>query len=88
MIRSDEEFLEIAKLAYYPNLSDTDTQTLLGLYPDDPAQGAPYGTGEDFQYTKMHKRIASFEGDAGVDAVRRFFTQQLSTRQDVWAYCK
>ena len=87
-VRSDQEFLELAKQAYYRNISDADAQQLLMLYPDDPAQGAPYGTGDDFQYTQMHKRAASFVGDAGVDSVRRFFTQQLSPRQDVWAYCE
>lgn len=78
----------VAKLAYYSNLSDADSQRLVELYPNDAAQGAPYETGDSFQYTKMHKRLASFDGDAGVDSVRRFFTRQLSTQGDVWAYCE
>ena len=73
--RSDQEFIIVAKLAYYSSLSDADSQRLVELYPDDAAQGAPYDTGDSFQYTKMHKRLASFDGDAGVDSVRRFFTQ-------------
>ena len=80
--------MEFVKYSYYNSLSDAEAQTLLQLYPNDPAQGAPYGTGDNFEYTQMHKRVASLQGDVAVDSVRRFFSQQLSPRQDVWAYCE
>ena len=73
---------------YNKNITNAVAQRLLELYPNDPAQGAPYGTGDDFQYTPMYKRVASFDGDINVDAVRRFLTRELSPRQDVWGYCE
>ncbi|KAH9926265.1 alpha/beta-hydrolase [Epithele typhae] len=85
-ITNDMEFIELVMEAYFRNISSADAETLLQMYPNDPAQGAPYGTGDDFQYTLMHKRFASFAGDTGVDAVRRFFTQQMSAHSNVWAY--
>ncbi|KAH9913483.1 Alpha/Beta hydrolase protein, partial [Epithele typhae] len=85
-ITIDTEFVGYARAVYFPNISSADAETLVQMYPNDPAQGAPYGTGDDFQYTQMHKRVASFEGDTGVDAVRRLFTQQMSAHSNVWAY--
>ena len=81
---------EVIKKSYYASISDADMQKLLTLYPNDPAVGAPYGTGNLYEYTPMLKRIASMLGDITVDAVRRFFVQTTSAQEGskVWSYCE
>ncbi|TBU30166.1 alpha/beta-hydrolase [Dichomitus squalens] len=86
-IANDTEFEQIIKASYYPDISDADMKSLLELYPDVPALGAPYGTGDKYQFQAMWKRVASLIGDVGVDAVRRAFVQNFAKRGvDAWAY--
>ncbi|RDX41381.1 carotenoid ester lipase precursor [Lentinus brumalis] len=56
------------------------------LYPDDPAQGSPFGTGNDDQLAPMYKRMAAFQGDVVFQAPRRFFLEQRSSKQPAWSY--
>ncbi|KAL0947591.1 hypothetical protein HGRIS_013680 [Hohenbuehelia grisea] len=49
---------------------------LLELYPDVPALGSPFGTGnETFGLSSQFKRIAALQGDLGFHSQRRFWTQ-------------
>ena len=76
------------RVGYYPNITDENMDHLLSLYPNDPAQGAPYNTGEQFQVTPQWKRAASFLGDAGVVSVRKLFTRMMAGfGSPVWSYC-
>lgn len=85
--RNDTQLEEVIRFAYYANISDAQMSQLLDVYPNDPAKGAPYGTGDLYVLTPMYKRLASIAGDAGVDAVRRLFTRTFAANgQDVWAY--
>ena len=73
---------------YYPNITDSDMNQILYLYPDDPTQGAPYGTGNLYQITPQWKRAASLLGDIALVAVRKAFTQTMAALgAPVWAYC-
>lgn len=51
---------------------NSDVSKLLDLYPDNPALGAPFGTGNDtFGLSPEFKRMAAIEGDMGFHAKRR-----------------
>jgi hypothetical protein len=53
---------------------------LLKLYPDIPALGSPYNTGnETFGLSPQFKRIASYVGDNGMHALRRFTNKQATS---------
>ncbi|PBK58402.1 alpha/beta-hydrolase, partial [Armillaria solidipes] len=72
--------------AFPPYLSDTILDRLLGLYPDDPSLGSPYGTGnETFGLPVGWKRVASMTGDLTFDAQRRTWTQ-TAAQAGVQAY--
>lgn len=52
---------------------------LLRLYPDDPAVGSPYNTGNDtFGLDAQFKRIASLYGDLGFQSSRRDTLEQIN----------
>lgn len=61
-----------------PNF-EQDVATILQLYPDVPALGSPYGTGnETFGLSSQYKRVAAVLGDASFHAPRRAWTQAAS----------
>jgi len=71
------------------NINDIATfESLLALYPDDPAAGSPYGTGnETFGRPAEYKRAASIYGDFVFEAPRRDFLQHASqVGAQVWSY--
>ncbi|TFK25304.1 triacylglycerol lipase 3 [Coprinopsis marcescibilis] len=52
------------------------TDRLLELYPDSPALGSPYGTGEElFGLPSLYKRVSSILGDLIFEGPRRQWTQ-------------
>lgn len=52
---------------------------LLELYPDIPALGSPYNTGnETFGLSTQYKRAASFVGDHGLHSLRRLYNQEAA----------
>lgn len=61
-------------------------ETLLEHYPQDPGQGAPYGTSILNQLSSQNKRIASFIGDAVFQSPRRYFLDQRVGKQPIWSY--
>ena len=53
-----------------------DMHRLLQLYPDNPALGCPFGTGnETFGLSSQYKRTAAIIGDASIQATRRAWIQ-------------
>ncbi|KAH9926264.1 carotenoid ester lipase [Epithele typhae] len=72
--------------AVYPTVTDDQIQELLKLYPNDPALGAPYNTGDRFQLAPELKRAASITGDIDFDAPHRLISQVLSDKQPFWSY--
>ncbi|KAJ7216322.1 esterase 1 [Mycena pura] len=53
--------------------------TLLELYPDDPALGCPFGTGNNtFGFSSEYKRAAALLGDLLIQAPRRSWSQTAS----------
>ncbi|KAJ7430414.1 esterase 1 [Mycena galericulata] len=55
------------------------TDILLSLYPDDPALGCPFDTGNDtFGFSPEYKRAAALVGDLVIQAPRRFWSRAAS----------
>lgn len=52
---------------------------ILALYPNDPALGSPYGTGnETFGLSPQYKRLAAIFGDINIHSQRRLWQQYTS----------
>ncbi|CUA66830.1 hypothetical protein RSOLAG22IIIB_00278 [Rhizoctonia solani] len=62
--------------------------TFLGMYPDDPAAGSPFGTGnETWGKGRETKRGAAIFGDWLFEAPRRKFTREaVKAGLPVWSY--
>ncbi|KAJ7661901.1 esterase 1 [Mycena polygramma] len=59
-----------------PTLLEASIQTLLKLYPDVPALGSPYNTGNDtFGLSSQFKRASAIVGDGDFQAQRRLWIQ-------------
>ncbi|EJF57054.1 carotenoid ester lipase [Dichomitus squalens LYAD-421 SS1] len=85
-ITTDDEFLEYINSNFYSNTPRDEVGKILELYPSDPADGAPYNTGDSFAYSPQYKRMAAFQGDFIEIAPRRLFTQYLAEKQPVHSY--
>ncbi|KAK0487104.1 carotenoid ester lipase precursor [Armillaria novae-zelandiae] len=85
-VTTSAEVATYLKTVIFTNISDQDVNTILELYPANPLDGSPYGTGILNVLTPQFKRIASFQGDAVFQAPRRFFLQNLSGKQNIWAF--
>ncbi|RXK40882.1 hypothetical protein M231_01730 [Tremella mesenterica] len=62
---------------------------LLKLYPDVPALGSPYNTGnQTFGFASEFKQLAAMFGDFLLQAGRRWFLQQARAhgQRDTWTY--
>jgi len=70
----------------FPNATDGQLDELLVLYPQNVTQGSPYDTDTQNALTPEFKRIASIIGDFVFQSPRRFFLQNVSDRQNTWAY--
>ena len=71
---------------YFPGASTEEVTPLLTLYPNDPAQGSPFGTGDENQLAPMFKRVAAFQGDFLFHTQRRSLLTLRSDKQPAWAY--
>ena len=56
------------------------------LYPNDPAQGSPFGTGDEDQLSPQYKRMSAIQGDLVFQAPRRFFVDTVSSKQPTWFF--
>lgn len=86
--RTDNEYQAYLQSNYFPTAPESDINQLLQLYPQDPAQGSPFGTGDLNEFTPEYKRLAAIQGDMIFQVPRRFFVQQMSSKQNVWSFCK
>lgn len=85
-IRTESELRRYLQHFHLPDATEEEVDRLLELYPDDPAQGSPYGTGEANQVTPQWKRLSSIQGDLVFQAPRRMFLKSLSPGQNTWSY--
>ncbi|KAF7354420.1 Carboxylic ester hydrolase [Mycena venus] len=71
----------------YAFTSAADVQQVLQLYPDDPAQGVPIGTGDGILSTGFQdKRSGAFFGDAVMVGPRRAFAQANAKGAATFSY--
>ncbi|PIL26418.1 hypothetical protein GSI_12175 [Ganoderma sinense ZZ0214-1] len=91
-ISSDLQYPEFVLIAEdpFPEVVTPDFQvsvgTLIALYPDDPAAGSPFGTGnETFGLSSQYKRASAMYGDVSFQAVRRRWIE-AATAAGVTAY--
>ena len=82
--RTDDEFLEYMLDRFFPGASMEEVAPLLALYPNNPAQGSPFGTGTANQLAPMYKRVAAFEGDFLFQSTRRTLLDLRSGKQPAW----
>ena len=61
---TDEQAVTYMSQNYAPNATPEEIANLALLYPQDPEQGSPYGTGFLNQLTPQFKRIASLTGES------------------------
>ena len=76
------EFIDVIDQPFATTLPASfqgDVQELLALYPDDPALGSPFGTGnETFGLSPEYKRLASIVGDTQFQAPRRAWVNAVA----------
>ena len=73
---------------YFPNATAAEIDQLLEFYPEDPAQGSPFNTGNANAVTPEFKRLAAVQGDFFFHGPRRFLLQHHTNKQSVWSYRK
>ncbi|KAF8217207.1 Alpha/Beta hydrolase protein [Mycena galopus ATCC 62051] len=84
-ITTDAGFMDYLEAVPLPNATAAQISQVMQLYPQDPAQGSPFGTGDANQLTPEFKRMAAFEGDL-IIGPRRFFLKYASSTQNTWSW--
>jgi acetylcholinesterase len=86
-VTTEDNFKQYIHEAMFPNATVDEINQLATLYPQDPAQGSPYGTGVSNQATigPQYKRIASILGDITFQSGRRPFLDH-APNQNKWTY--
>ncbi|KAJ7914432.1 extracellular triacylglycerol lipase precursor [Mycena leptocephala] len=79
-INSTEELTELTIVGASPSVSPaalaSSVETLLQLYPDIPALGSPFNTGNNtFGLSSQFKRAAALDGDLSFHSQRRFWME-------------
>ncbi|KAI0351862.1 alpha/beta-hydrolase [Trametes cingulata] len=85
-VTTDADFRAYLQNPWFPRTPPPRLSKLLALYPDDPAAGSPFGTGDANELYPQFKRIAAFQGDITFQAPRRFLLDQRSLKQPTWSY--
>ncbi|KAF5331454.1 hypothetical protein D9758_016341 [Tetrapyrgos nigripes] len=85
-VTTEDQIRTYIKTEFLPTISDEDLDDLLQAYPQDPAQGSPFDTGDLNAISPQFKRFASFQGDAVFQAPRRWFFENLDGKQPIWAF--
>ncbi|KAF2084284.1 lipase 3 precursor [Saccharata proteae CBS 121410] len=84
-ITNNEQVVEYLKL-YFPQAPNGTVQRLVNVYPDNPADGAPYNTGDLNNWYPEFKRIAAIIGDLYYILVRRVYLESVSETIPAWSY--
>ncbi|KAJ6482645.1 carotenoid ester lipase precursor [Mycena sanguinolenta] len=85
-VTTDSEFVSYVHSNYLPTGTSTQIARVAELYPEDPAQGSPFGTGSANQLTPEFKRSAAFQGDLYLTGLRRLLVQHASKTQNTWSW--
>ncbi|EKD14821.1 lipase 3 precursor [Drepanopeziza brunnea f. sp. 'multigermtubi' MB_m1] len=74
---------------YFQDANATQIDELLAAYPDDPAQGSPFNTGNKNNIQPQYKRLSAILGDLAFIFTRRSFLEthtSLFPDVPVWSY--
>ncbi|TFK62937.1 alpha/beta-hydrolase [Pluteus cervinus] len=85
-ITTDAEFLNYISTNYLPGVGAAQLNLVAQAYPNNPAVGSPFGTGDANEATPEFKRIAAVQGDMTFQAPRRFFLRTASKTQPTFAF--
>ncbi|KAJ7726929.1 lipase I [Mycena metata] len=91
-INSTSQIVDQLNSSFYPCTSESTLQntvdTLLNLYPDIPALGCPFDTGNNtFGISPVFKQAAALIGDLVIQTPRRFWSQTASEQgTEVYSY--
>lgn len=62
------------------NAFNADVAEMLVLYPNNPALGSPFNTGDDtFGFNPEYKRASAINGDNAFHSLRRSFTELFAS---------
>ncbi|GAA6061450.1 hypothetical protein JCM10212_005653 [Sporobolomyces blumeae] len=85
-INTTEELIQ-SQLINYPGLTRDTAEKLVSLYPDEPAIGCPYNTGDGVLPTGLQdKRSLSIAGDVVMTAPRRLLAESAARYSPVYSY--
>ncbi|KAF9018964.1 carotenoid ester lipase precursor [Hymenopellis radicata] len=85
-VTTDAQAKEYLQTILLPNAPEADIDSLMDLYPQNPAVGSPFDTGLLNIVSPQFKRFAALQGDAVFQAPRRFFINVLSGKQDIYTF--
>ncbi|KAI0351842.1 alpha/beta-hydrolase [Trametes cingulata] len=85
-VTTDAEFKSYVHSLWFPDTPPAALSPLFALYPNIPAAGSPFETGNANQLFPQFKRLAAYLGDLVYQAPRRFFLDQRSLKQPTWSY--
>ncbi|KAI0699611.1 carotenoid ester lipase precursor [Cerioporus squamosus] len=85
-ITTEQQLTDYLRTFWFPGASSSDIENILKLYPSDPAEGSPFGTGAADAFTPEYKRIAAIEGDLFFHAPRRQILDTFSSTHTAYNY--
>ena len=88
-ISTTDQLRQYIKTIFFPTASDEAINAILTAYPDDQAQGSPFGTGQLNQLYPQFKRLAAILGDLTFTLTRRGFLNtaaQVNPDVPFWSY--
>lgn len=88
-ITTTEQLRLCIKTIFFLTASDPAIDAILEAYPDDPAQGSPFNTGQLNQVYPQYKRIAAILGDLTFTLARRVYLNhaaQAHPEVPFWSY--
>lgn len=72
---------------FFPESAPAVSETLVNSYPDDPAFGSPFRTGDKFNIYPQYKRLAAITGDFSFTLTRRSYLSDVTARGvAAWSY--
>ena len=72
--------------SYFPNEGASLVPGLVATYPNDPAAGSPFGTGDLNELYPQFKRLAAILGDITFTLARRGYLARVATTVKAWSY--
>jgi hypothetical protein len=87
--RDNETVRDWVKENYLPKATDEQIDDLLNEYPDKPAEGSPFDTGDARVLVPQWKRLSALQGDLVFQAPRRNFMKAVHENGgQVWGFRK